>query len=216
MHLGGDYIKDEKLDRITLSYDLINGEYLSEHGKESWLILALLSRNYTIRSEFVFQFRYLFEGMGITLNRKENKEKVIRCVNSIFNTDFDVRIDINKTIRLPYQSPKSNYLMLYDEEVDYLMSCKRKIDKINLFNTYVIIKRYIHHITGIAYPSIEGISYATNVASNNSILNYIEILEEMNLIKCYREDKYIVTKDGIKRPNNSYELVKYKPIIIIK
>lgn len=172
-----------------------------------------MSRDYTIRKELSFHFAELFEVIKVT--KRSGKDKIIKCVNSMFETNFDSNTNINKTIRLPYQSPKSKYLILYDEEVDYLLTCNVNIDKYNLFNTYAAIKRHIHYELGTAFPSIEGLMSITGIASNNSINKYVEILEGMELIKCYREDRYIISGDSIRRPNNTYELVKYKYKITI-
>lgn len=200
-------ITDKKLDRITLSYDKITNEYISEHGKESLLLLSLMSRDYNIRGELSFHFGELFEIIGVI--KRSSKDKLIQCVNSMFGANYDPFINTNRTIRLPYISPKSQYLILYDEEVDYILTCDKQIDKYNLFNTYATIKRYLNHETNTAYPTIERLMFITNVMSNNTIANYIDVLEDMQLIKCYRDDRYIINSYGIRRPNNTYELIRY-------
>lgn len=209
MHLGCDDLNDEKLDRVTLPYNIITDDYLFEHGKESWIVLSLMLRHLTIRGEVIFTLRYLFENIGIPLNRKQNKISIIQTINNIFNTDYNIKTDINQVHRIKYSSPKDNYLVLYDKEVDCILSCNRRIDRVNLFNTYTIIKRFVNYKTGLSYPSIDTISHMTNIASNNSIRNYIEVLEEMNLISCTRGTSYIIGKNGLKRPNNTYKILNH-------
>lgn len=200
-------IEDKIANRITLSYDKITNEFISIHGKESLLLLSLMSRNLTIRSELLIRLDEIFDNLKV--NKVNGKNDIAKCVSNMFNINAD-KLPTNKTIKLPYKTATSQYLMLYDEEVDYILTNKSRIDKYNLFNTYVAIKRYVNYKTNRSYPSIQQLMHITNVSSNNTIANYINILEDMELIRCYRDDKYIINSSGISRPNNSYEIVKFK------
>ena len=201
MKLWGDNI-----NQITIGYEKITQKYISEYGQESLLVLALLSRHYTIRHEIVFNFKYLFDNLSIKPNRKEQKNKIIQCVGNMFNTDIDFNININQIIALPYEISKDQYLIITDEEVDKILSYDKRVDKFSLFNTYVTIKRYVNYYTGTAYPSIKTIMDITNTISNNTILKYIKILEELKLIDCERSD-FIVNDDGVRKANNTYTIL---------
>lgn len=201
MKLWGDNI-----NQITIGYEKITQEYISEYGQESLLILALLSRFYTIRHEVVFNFKYLFNSLKIPLNKKERKDKIIQCVCDMFNTNINLDVDINQIITLPYEISKDQYLIIIDEEVDTILSYDKRVDKFSLFNTYVTIKRYVNYYTGTAYPSIRTIMDITNIISNNTILKYIKILEELKLINCERSD-FIVSDDGVRKANNTYTIL---------
>ena len=200
---GGDSLLSENINEIiTLSYNQITGEYVFENGQESLLILALLLRNYSVRRKVNFNFKYLFDMLQIQSNRKSQKNKIIQCVGRMFSMQFDSDININEIFSLPYET-------VTDSEVDKILKCDKNLDKFNLFNTYVTIKRYVNKNTGTAYPAISQIMFNTNVASNNTTRKYIEILEELEMIICTRKDEYIVTNDGIRRPNNEYK-INYK------
>ena len=201
MKLWGDNI-----NQITIGYEKITQKYISEYGQESLLVLALLSRHYTIRHEIVFNFKYLFDNLSIKPNRKEQKNKIIQCVGNMFNTDIDFNININQIIALPYEISKDQYLIITDEEVDKILSYDKRVDKFSLFNTYVTIKRYVNYYTGTAYPSIKTIMDITNTISNNTILKYIKILEELKLIDCERSN-FIVNDDGVRKANNTYTIL---------
>lgn len=205
---GGDSLLSENTNEtITLSYNQITGEYVFENGQESLLILALLLRNYSVRRKVNFNFKYLFDMLQIQSNRKSQKNKIIQCVGRIFNMQFDSDINVNQIFSLPYETVKSQFLIVTDTEVDKILKCDKNLNKFNLFNTYVTIKRYVNKNTGTAYPAISQIMFNTNVASNNTIRKYIKVLEELEMIICTRKDEYIVTNDGIRRPNNEYEII---------
>lgn len=124
----------------------------------------------------------------------------------MFNTNINLDVDINQIITLPYEISKDQYLIIIDEEVDTILSYDKRVDKFSLFNTYVTIKRYVNYYTGTAYPSIRTIMDITNIISNNTILKYIKILEELKLIDCERSD-FIVNDDGVRKANNTYTIL---------
>lgn len=195
-----------KENQITISYGKITSEYIRENGQESLLILALLSRFYTIRKEFVFSLKYLFKQLKIPLNKKDRRSPVIECINRMFESDIDSSQNIDDFILIPYVIEKSQYLIITDSEVDTILNCDKRIEKYSLFNTYVIIKRHINHETKTSYPSIRTIMDIANVVSNNTILRYVEILEDLGLITCDRSD-FIVTFSGVKKANNTYRII---------
>ena len=170
------------------------------------MILTLLSRHYSIRKEFVFNIRYLYNKLSIPLNKKDRKDRVLKCVNKLFGTDFDSTTNINDILTVPYEIDRNQYLVITDNEVDVILNYKNRVDKFSLFNTYIAIKRYVNYSKGISYPSIKTLMFITNVISNNTIMNYIRILEDLNLIICTRKDEYIINNNGVKRPNNEYQI----------
>lgn len=196
-----------KENQITIGYDKISSDYLTINGHESPLVLALLSRHYSIRKEIVFNFKYLYNKLGIPLNKMDRRERIVHSVNGIFGTCFDPKTNINDILTIPYEIDKDQYLVIADSEVDAILSYRKRIDKYSLFNTYINIKRYINYQTGISYPSIKTLMSNTLTVSNNTILKYIKILEELGMITCNRKDEYIITDNGMKRPNNEYKII---------
>lgn len=205
--IGGDIITNAiKDNQVTIGYDKISGEYIYENGQESLLILALLSRHFTIRNEVVFNLKYLFGMLSIPVNKQDRKNRVIQSINNIFEANIDLNTNINQIITLPYILSPNQYLIVKDSEVDTILSYNRRVDKYSLFNTYVAIKRHVNYYTGTAYPSIRTLMDITNVVSNNTTMKYIELLEHLRLIKCERGG-YIVTDESIRRPNNTYTIL---------
>lgn len=170
------------------------------------LILAVLSRSYTIRKEVVFSLKYLFDTLGIPLNKKDRKDNIIKSINKMLGYGINYDTEIYKQLFIPYETPKSQYLIITDREVNTILNYNKRIDKYSLFNTYVTIKRYVNHETNTAFPSIRTIMDITNVVSNNTILKYIEILEELKMLKCERSG-FIITDDGIRKANNTYTIL---------
>lgn len=198
-------VDSKKSDQITIGYEKITSEFILEHGKESLLILTLLSRHYSIRGQLVFNLKYIYDKIGVPLNKKDRKDRIVDCINSIFDTK--VNTNINEITTIPYIIEPGQYLILTDEEVDVILNYDKRVDKFNLFNTYIAIKRYLNYKTKTSYPPITMIMDLINVKSNNAIASYIEILEELKMIECTRSDKYIVCGSEIKRPNNEYRII---------
>lgn len=197
----------DKTNQITISYNKISERFILKYGKESLLILALASRHYTIRRKLVFNLKYLYDKLNIPLNSKNRKDNVINSINKMFDTDLDSKTNIGELINVDYQAKTKQFLLLKDEEVDKLLSFDGRVDKYNLFNTYVVIKRYVNKDTGLSFPPISKIMEITNVGSNNTIIKYINILIDLKMIECSRSSDYIVTNDGVKRPNNEYKIL---------
>jgi len=194
-----------KKNQITISYEKITSEYISEFGKESLLILSLLSRRYTIRCELTFSLHYLYNQLNIDGRNKVKKDDVIKCIEGMFCIKLEK--NINNLIDIPYQSPKQQYLILTDEEVDCILNYGGRADIYGLFNTYVSIKRYVNKDTKTSYPAIIQLMDILNISSNNTIIKYIKILEDLNMIKCNRSDQYILVNGKLKKPNNEYEIL---------
>lgn len=144
--------------------------------------------------------------LNIPLNKKERRNNVIDCINKMLNCNIDYKMEIYQQLFIKYETPKGQYLIITDREVNTILGYNKRIDKYSLFNTYATIKRYINHETKTAFPSIKTIMDITNVVSNNTILKYIEILEELRLITCDRSD-FIVTSEGVKKANNTYRII---------
>jgi len=210
--VGGVRIIDTTKKQITLSYSQITNEYIAQHGKECLLVLALILRRYNIRHEVSFNFKYLYDKLNIKPNRKEQKNKIIECINKIFKTNFSFDVDINQIIDLPYEIQKEQYLIVADDEVDTILNYNKSINKYNLFNVYVVIKRHINYYSETSYVPIKTIMDITNIKSNNSVVKHIKTLEELNLIGCERGE-YFATDEGIRKLNNTYTLKQnYKNI----
>lgn len=200
-------MKNIRENQITISYDKITQEYITMYGQESLLVLAILSRSYTIRKEVVFSLKYLFDMLKVPLNKRDRRNSIIKCINRMLNCNIGYDTEVYKQLFIPYETPKSQYLIITDSEVDTILGYNKRIDKYSLFNTYVTIKRYVNHKTNTAFPSIGTIMDITNVVSNRTILRYIKILEELNMISCVRSDEYIIKDNEIRRPNNEYSIL---------
>lgn len=170
------------------------------------MILAILSRVYSIRKEFVFSLRYLFGLLNIPLNKTDRRNKVVNSINSMLNTSLTSETNINDFIFIPYTVSPSQYLIITDLEVDTILKYDRPIDKYSLFNTYATIKRYVNHNTKTSFPSISRIMTITNIVSNNTVMRYVDILEELELIKCTKGG-YVIKEGKVRRSNNTYEIV---------
>ena len=194
-------------NHITIGHSSITGDYIYEHGQESLLILALLSRHYTIRREFVFNMRYLYSKLKIPLGSKDRKDRIVECINRTLSTDIKTNANIDELLVVPYKTEKGYYLIVTDEEVDKILGYEKRINKFSLFNTYVVIKRYVNYNSQKSYPSINRIMTITNVASNNTTMKYIKILEDLGMIVCTRGDGYIVKDEKIRRSNNEYKII---------
>lgn len=206
MHSGmkGETMKTDK--HITIGYNRINESYIRENGKESLLILSLLSRNLSVRSELVFNFKYLFDMIDIPKQRIERKRKIIEVATKMFS--LPTCNDYNVLMNVEYRPMAHQYLILNDSEVDKILNVDVEgIDIYNLFNTYVVIKRFVNHKTDTSFPSIKKIMQVTNVSSNNSTINYIGILENLKMIECIRFDSYTNYEGETRRPNNEYKII---------
>lgn len=142
--------------------------------------------------------------LKIPLNKKERRDNVVRCINKMLDCNIEYDTEVYRQLFIPYDTPKSQYLIITDSEVDVILGYNKRIDRYSLFNTYAVIKRYVNHKTNTAFPSIRTIMDITNVVSNNTTLKYIKILEDLDMISCIRGDKYIIKDGEIKKPNNEY------------
>lgn len=130
--------------------------------------------------------------------------------NKVFNTDIDIKeVAITDIIKLDYQLIEGKgYTIISDDEFDKIFKYnKQRIDKFGLFNTYLAIKKFSNANTKESYPSIEYLMYICNIGSNNTILKYINILIELELIKCIRGEYYIDSYGDVQKSNNIYTIL---------
>lgn len=170
------------------------------------MVLVILSRTLNIRGNVVFNVKYLLDEIGIPYSKKDRVSRIINTINKMFDINLDNEVDINKLLFLSYNTEPSQYVVVSDREVNTILGYSKRVDKFNLFNTYITIKRFVNHKTGQAFPSINTIKNITNVVSNNTTANYISILEELGLLRCIRDNNHVVTQSGVRKRNNTYIL----------
>lgn len=201
--------------------DFINNNFILANGKESLSIIALLSRKITLRYKIydkikyhniLFYMRYLFDGLKIKNNNQNQKDNIVQSLKNL--VDYGVfkgklnKTGINDHIELTCKLIKNNFTIITDREFDLIFEYnKQRIDNFNLFNTYLVIKKFSNNDTKESYPSIEYIMSICNISSNNSILKYINILIELKLINCERGIYYTNTYGEVKKSNNIYTIL---------
>lgn len=208
----------------TIDDEFINRCFLIQNGKESLAIISLLSRNISLRykidknqikwHEVIFNMKYLYNSLGIGLNRKTQKDNIINALDNLVeygvfvgDSNFE-QVDINEIIKLDYQLVNKGFTVISDDEFDKIFKYnKQRIDKYNLFNTYLAIKKYADNDSRMSYPSIELLMSICNIGSNNTILKYIDILIEMGMIDCIRGEFYINKRSEVRKNNNMYKIL---------
>lgn len=205
--------------------EFINRDFLTQNGKESLAIISLLSRNISLRykideygvrwHEVIFNMKYLYSSLGIRLNRKAQKDSIANTLNNlieygVFSGDLDLeQVDVNDIIRLDYQLVNKGFTVISDYEFDRIFKYDaQRIDKYNLFNIYLTIKKYANNENRMSYPSIELLMHICDIGSNNTVLKYISTLTEIGLISCMRGELYTNEYGKIRRGNNTYKILQ--------
>lgn len=164
----------------------------------------------------IFNMKYLYDNLGVKLNRKEQKDNITNSLESmirhqVFSTshNLDIRqVNINDIIKLDYQLIDNGFTIVNDNVFDKIFQYdKQKVDKYSLFNTYLAIKKYADNDTQESYPSIEFLMHICNIRSNNTIHRYVNILTELGVIYCIKGDYYIDQYNDIRKSNNIYKVL---------
>ncbi len=209
---------------VLIDDNFINSDFIAENNKESLAILFLLMRNITLNNrtdennikwhEVIFNMKTLYDDLNIKSNRKLQKDSIILAIdNLIVNGVFQCDTDLSKTnvyelIRLECQLVKNNFTMMTYKEFKPIFEYKKqRIDNFNLFNTYLVLKKYSNTKTKVCYPSIDNLKFTCNISSNATMSKYINILEELQLISCKRGQRYTDGKGDIKKSNNIYTIL---------
>lgn len=211
---------------VTISDSFINEDFLKLNGKESLAITSLLSRRTTLRSKIdineikwhqvCFSMKYLYNHLNIQLNRKIQKDNVIKSLDQliysgVFANDNGVDlkdIDVNCDFELSYRLVDKGFTMIYDYEFDEIFSYSaQRIDRYDLFNTYMVIKKYSDNDTKESYPSFDYMMSICNIGSYSTIAKYINILIELGLICCIRGKAYTDVYGEVKKSNNIYKIL---------
>lgn len=217
---------DRKFKDYTVLIDdnFINGEFIFENDKESLAVLFLLMRNITLANrtddnnikwhEVIFNLKTLYDDLNIPMNRKNQKDTVIKSIESlieygVFQGDIDLtRINIHELLRLECQLINKNFTMVTYKEFKRIFEYKgQRINNFGLFNAYLVIKKYSNTETKTSYPSIDHLKFICNISSNATMTKYINILEELKLISCERGGMYTNEYGEIKKSNNIYTIL---------
>lgn len=203
-------LENEKFIKLNNQY--INKKFILEHGIDSILILAAMLKCYTVRGEIIFNLNYLLSELGIKINNTTRINKVRLILYSlasanIIKTDIDfMTVSNNTTIRFDYDMSVDDFTIVYDFEIDNILNFDCKVDKYSLFYLFVFIKCKINPASKVMYWSILDMANELNTKSNKTIINYIDVLKEIGLIKVDNVGMRVFTNGDVKNSNNIYTL----------
>ena len=190
----------------------MNREFLKQHNIDSILILSILLKNYTNRGEIVFSINYLLDELRIKRTNTNRINKVKQILNSlvkdnVLNTNIDfMSIKNNDIVRVDYELVKDNFTIVYDFEVEEILNADTTIDKYAMFYLFVFIKYRLNTNTQVMYWSIKDMAKEMNTKSNKTVLGYIDMLEEIGLLKIGKVGMRVFADNTIKQANNIYTL----------
>lgn len=188
---------NNKIDYILIKEDDISRDFILKNQKESLLILAILLKDITVRGNLSFNLNNLFYSLNIPLNKGDRKIKIINSINKMFKGSIPSNTSINKKIYIPYTIDMSNIISVQDESVDNILNYRDRVDKFDLFNTYLMIRKHLKHNSDLVGLTVKDLLYHTDIVSNNTMLKYLSILNEIELIG-YKSGKPKLT---LNKPN---------------
>jgi hypothetical protein len=195
---------------VRIDKDWFNEEtsYIKKYGHNALLINSYLQRGITNRNEIYFSIDNIAEYLHINPKNFKSRQNIINTLYK-FNDDklFKLHKPIIKHDNLIISSELKqfeSFIILYDFEIDNIISCKENIDVSKLLTTFLYIKSCINHDYKYCYPSIEKIKYMTNINSDKSIIRYINILRDLDLILYKNAGLIKYDKDNLKYEKNVY------------
>lgn len=187
------------------------------------LIFILIMQNINSKGVTIFNIKWLCDKLGTTIkNRKRIKslEKTLNKLDFEYFYDNSFKIKTNSTRMIENDKntlifAKSNieiddnFTKIEDWEVDKILEyCnKNTIDKALIVHLYTYIVSWINNNEsdeeyGLAYPRIETIEQELEI-SRNTILKYIDILDELKIIT-NNYVGYKITNGKLKMTNTYY------------
>lgn len=203
-------LKNEKF--IKLSNDYLNREFIRKHNIDSIFILSILLKNYTNRGEIVFSINYLLDELNIAKTNTNRMNKVKQILNSlakgkVFNTDIDfMEIKNDDIVRVDYDLVDKNFTIVHDFEVEEILNADTKVDMYAMFYLFVFIKYRLNTSTKVMFWSIKDMCKEMNTKSNKTVMGYIDVLEEIRLIKVGKVGTRVFLDGSTKKANNIYGL----------
>lgn len=203
-------LENEKF--IKLSNEYFNSKFIKKYSIDSILILSILLKNYTNRGEIVFSLNYLFTELNIAKTNTNRINKIKQILNSlakdkVFSTNVDfMSIKNDDIVRVDYELVKKHFTIVYDFEVEEILNADTKVDMYAMFYLFVFIKYRLNTNTKVMYWSIKDMAREMNTKSNKTVLNYIDVLEEIGLIKVGKVGTRVFLDGSTKKANNIYTL----------
>lgn len=195
---------------IKLSNEYFNSKFIKKYSIDSILILSILLKNYTNRGEIVFSLNYIFTELNIAKTNTNRMNKVKQILNSlvkgkVFNTDIDfMNIKNDDIVRVSYNLVDKNFTMVYDFEVEEILNADTTADKYAMFYLFVFIKYRLNTSTKVMFWSIKNMCKEMNTKSNKTVMGYIDVLEEIRLIKVGKVGTRVFLDGSTKKANNIY------------
>lgn len=201
-------LKKDLYVRIDKDWFSEETSYIKKYGHTALLINSYLQRGITNRNELYFSIDNIAEYLHINSKNFKSRQNIINTINQ-FNEDGLLKlnkvIDKHNTLIIASNLKQlENFIILYDFEIDTIVSYKENIDNSKLLTTFLYIKSCINYSDKYCYPSIEKIRNITNINSDKSIIRYINILRDLGLI-LYRNVGLIkYDKENLKYEKNVY------------
>ena len=197
---------------IKLSNEYLNSKFIKKYSIDSILILSILLKNYTNRGEIVFSINYLLDELNIAKTNTNRMNKVKQILNSlakdkVFSTNVDfMSIKNDDIVRVDYDLVDKNFTIVYDFEVEEILNADTTADKYAMFYLFVFVKYRLNTSTKVMFWSIKNMCKEINTKSNKTVMGYIDVLEEIRLIKVGKVGTRVFLDGSTKKANNIYGL----------
>ena len=200
-------------------------------------ILTLISMHESINKQYIFTIGSILNLLNVTNNNNKKQQQIKDLLKKlvkdeyiqIYNTtvsedkylikDID-KVDKNSLLFASTMEEAANFTKLYDEEVLKILeySKNNRIDLYSLMNLYIYI---ISCINCNKEDEDYNFCYISNVTivdklgiSENSIIKYINILQELNIIRCDYAGYKETAKGQIKNDVTHYCRFEHEEMLI--
>ena len=168
-------------------------------------ILTLLCRNRTVKNQFTFTIKWIIHKLGLkdttknittirnTLNilQRDNILKYYSDTEESPSNEINIlHLDKTDFTYASIEEETDNFTMLYDNELTKIIeySNTHKVDVYNIINFYIYVLSFINTNSKdenykLCYVSMDNINNELGL-SENTIIKYINILKDINLLRC--------------------------------
>lgn len=224
-------------------FTMINNTYIKGTDEvltpQELTIFTLIAMHQSINNQYIFTINGILKLLNVTNNNNRKQQQIKSLLNKlieyeelfIYSTTVednkylieDIKnIDKNTLIYASNTSESETFTLLYDYEILRILEYSKhnRIDLYSLMNLYIYIVSHINCNDKDEYYNLCYISHERIIddlgISENSIIKYIDILIQLNILRCDYAGYKETAKGQIKNGVMHYCRVEHEQLLIEK